>query len=197
MIGYDFVVSMARKDTTADGTKDTNRDNKVVSTKKRKKKESNAAVAKRNKSTKPSNLYWHDVNDPFIIIANENIHTSGILSLQSTTNSSEMEEEEEEEAAAQTNSMTLREQLQQHNINLTSPKSIKFIIRGNPRVLIRHRTARGFVYNPSKAAQENFKDCLLQLLPRRYHPTILDDDDADDDDDDDDDNDDDDDDDSK
>jgi len=61
-----------------------------------------------------------------------------------------------------------------------SPRSIKFTIRGNPRVLIRHRTARGFVYNPSKAAQENFKDCLLQLLPRRYHPTILDDNDDED-----------------
>lgn len=52
--------------------------------------------------------------------------------------------------------------------------SIKFTVRGNPRVLIRHRTARGFVYNPSRAAQDLFRDCLLQILPRNYHPTILD-----------------------
>jgi len=116
------------------------------------------------KSTQPN--YWHNINDPFIIIANDQIHTSGILSTK------------EESKGEQ---ITLRDQLQQHDINLNSPRSIKFTIRGNPRVLIRHRTARGFVYNPSKAAQENFKDCLLQLLPRRYHPTILDDNDDDDD----------------
>ena len=119
---------------------------------------------KRSKSTAQPN-YWHDINDPFIIIANDQIHTSGILSTKGESKGEQI---------------TLRDQLQQHDINLNSPKSIKFTIRGNPRVLIRHRTARGFVYNPSKAAQENFKDCLLQLLPRRYHPTILDDNDNDD-----------------
>jgi len=119
---------------------------------------------KRSKSIAQPN-YWHDINDPFIIIANDQIHTSGILS---TKGESKGEQK------------TLRDQLQLHDINLDSPRSIKFTIRGNPRVLIRHRTARGFVYNPSKAAQENFKDCLLQLLPRRYHPTILDDNDDED-----------------
>ena len=119
---------------------------------------------KRSKSTAQPN-YWHDINDPFIIIANDQIQTSGILSTKGETKGEQI---------------TLRDQLQQHDINLNSPKSIKFTIRGHPRVLIRHRTARGFVYNPSKAAQENFKDCLLKLLPRRYHPTILDDYDDDD-----------------
>ena len=116
---------------------------------------------KKSKSTAQPN-YWHNINDPFIIIANDQIHTSGILFIKEETKGEQI---------------TLRDQLQQHDINLNSPRSIKFTIRGNPRVLIRHRTARGFVYNPSKAAQENFKDCLLQLLPRRYHPTILDDND--------------------
>ncbi|EJK56572.1 hypothetical protein THAOC_23513, partial [Thalassiosira oceanica] len=37
-------------------------------------------------------------------------------------------------------------------------KQINFTVRGNPRVLVRHRTARGFMYNPSKAAQLNFHD---------------------------------------
>ena len=61
-----------------------------------------------------------------------------------------------------------------------SEKQISFTIRGNPRVLIRHRTARGFMYNPSKAAQLKFRDCVLELLPSRYHPTILDDEDDED-----------------
>ena len=53
-------------------------------------------------------------------------------------------------------------------------KSIKFTIGGNPKVLKRHRSARGFVYNPSRASQEMFRDCLLELLPQQYHPTIID-----------------------
>ena len=56
-------------------------------------------------------------------------------------------------------------------------KRIKFTMRGNPRALIRHRTARGFVYNPSREAQETFRDRLLEMLPSRFRPTITDDDD--------------------
>ena len=59
-------------------------------------------------------------------------------------------------------------------INDDGKKHIKFTIRGNPRVLVRHRTARGFVYNPSKASQDLFRDCVLDLLPQEHHPTILD-----------------------
>lgn len=61
-------------------------------------------------------------------------------------------------------------------------KRIKFTIRGNPKVLVRHRTARGFMYNPSKASQDLFRHCLLEILPHEYHPIIIDsgDDDSDD-----------------
>ena len=31
------------------------------------------------------------------------------------------------------------------------------------------------MYNPSRAAQESFRECLLNLMPRKYHPTIIDD----------------------
>ena len=58
-------------------------------------------------------------------------------------------------------------------------RRIKFTIRGNPKVLVRHRTARGFMYNPSKAAQDLFRDCLLEALPQEYHPVILDSGDSD------------------
>jgi hypothetical protein len=53
-------------------------------------------------------------------------------------------------------------------------KRIKFTIRGNPKVLVRHRTARGFMYNPSKASQDLFRDCLLEILPQEHHPIIID-----------------------
>ena len=54
-------------------------------------------------------------------------------------------------------------------------KSIQFTIRGKPLPLNRHRTSRGFMYNPSAAAQEMFRDSILTMLPQKYHPTIIDD----------------------
>lgn len=54
-------------------------------------------------------------------------------------------------------------------------KSVKFIIRGKPLPLIRHRSSRGFTYNPSSAAQAKFRDSLLQIMPQKHHPKIIDD----------------------
>jgi len=54
-------------------------------------------------------------------------------------------------------------------------KRLRFTIRGAPRALARHRTGRGFTYNPSRPAQDSFRACLLELLPRAHRPTILDD----------------------
>lgn len=132
-------------------------------------------LATKKSSTTTDPNYWYNENDPFIIVDNNQIHTSGIL----LNNNEKKKEGGEADASKPT---TLREQLLQHNIDPTTanPKCIKFTIRGNPRVLIRHRTARGFVYNPSKASQDNFRNVLLDILPRGYHPTILDDDDDDD-----------------
>lgn len=64
-------------------------------------------------------------------------------------------------------------------VNDNGNRRIKFTIRGNPKVLVRHRTARGFMYNPSKAAQDLFRDCLLEALPQEYHPVIIDSGDSD------------------
>ena len=47
-------------------------------------------------------------------------------------------------------------------------------------MLVRHRTARGFAYNPSRPAQDLFRDCLPEILPRERRPTIIDDDGPDD-----------------
>mmetsp|Transcript_26996 Transcript_26996/g.42353 ORF Transcript_26996/g.42353 Transcript_26996/m.42353 type:complete len:268 (+) Transcript_26996:145-948(+) len=64
-------------------------------------------------------------------------------------------------------------------VNDGDNRRIKFTIRGNPKVLVRHRTARGFMYNPSKAAQDLFRDCLLEALPQEHHPVIIDSGDSD------------------
>lgn len=54
-------------------------------------------------------------------------------------------------------------------------RSAKFTIRGKPLPLHRHRTSKGFIYNPSSAAQELFRDSLLHIMPREHHPRIVDD----------------------
>ena len=59
-------------------------------------------------------------------------------------------------------------------VNDNGNRRIKFTIRGNPKVLKRHRNARGFMYNPSKAYQDLFRDCLMEILPHEYHPVIID-----------------------
>lgn len=41
---------------------------------------------------------------------------------------------------------------------------IRFTIRGNPKPLIRHRGARGFVYNPSAPAQNSFREIVREVL---------------------------------
>jgi Holliday junction resolvase RusA-like endonuclease len=51
----------------------------------------------------------------------------------------------------------------------------KFTIRGKPLPLVRHRSRRGFMYNPSATAQEEFRDSLLQMMPKHHHPIIVDD----------------------
>jgi len=43
-------------------------------------------------------------------------------------------------------------------------RSIRFQIRGNPRPLVRHRTSRGIVYNPSSGLQTSFRDVTFQIL---------------------------------
>ena len=41
---------------------------------------------------------------------------------------------------------------------------IHWVVRGNPLPLRRHRTSRGFVYNPSAPAQESFRNITLTIL---------------------------------
>ena len=61
------------------------------------------------------------------------------------------------------------------NVTNNIERSATFTIRGKPLPLIRHRSARGFMYNPSAAAQEEFRDSLLSIMPQQHHPIIVDD----------------------
>jgi len=42
--------------------------------------------------------------------------------------------------------------------------AVRFKVRGNPRPLVRHRTARGIVYSPSSGLQESFRDRVFQIM---------------------------------
>ena len=46
------------------------------------------------------------------------------------------------------------------------PSYALFTIRGNPLPLRRHRTSRGFTYNPSAAAQKSFREAVENTLSR-------------------------------
>jgi Holliday junction resolvase RusA-like endonuclease len=46
----------------------------------------------------------------------------------------------------------------------TVPSVLRFTVRGNPLPLRRHRTSRGFVYNPSAATQKSFRTVVEQLI---------------------------------
>eukprot|EP00978_Attheya_sp_CCMP212_P011846 scaffold29409_cov44-Attheya_sp.AAC.2 len=53
----------------------------------------------------------------------------------------------------------------QSTFTAASNKIVKFTVRGKPIPLRRHRTARGFVYNPSAGAQDAFRNVVQSLLP--------------------------------
>ena len=44
-------------------------------------------------------------------------------------------------------------------------RAVTFCVSGNPRPLSRHRTARGFMYNPSAPAQKVFRNVVLSMIP--------------------------------
>lgn len=49
-------------------------------------------------------------------------------------------------------------------------KRIQFKVHGNPLPLRRHRTAHGFMYNPSSAAQRIFREVVTSMLPSYLIP---------------------------
>lgn len=48
--------------------------------------------------------------------------------------------------------------------NVACPSVVQFTVRGNPLPLRRHRTSRGFVYNPSAAAQKSFREAVEKIF---------------------------------
>ncbi|CAB9499013.1 expressed unknown protein [Seminavis robusta] len=49
-------------------------------------------------------------------------------------------------------------------LHLDEPRNVHFVVHGNPLPLRRHRTARGFMYNPSAKSQESFRNVTLHIL---------------------------------
>ncbi|KAL3823457.1 hypothetical protein ACHAXA_010217 [Cyclostephanos tholiformis] len=145
---------------------------------------------KKTKEEDERSHYWHDVGDPFVIVGGDKnlAFGRGVNEVGADGHRSQQQQQQQRLLLLQhdhlRNSSADADGDAIDDRGDRGRKRIKFTIRGNPRVLIRHRTARGFVYNPSRAAQESFRDRVLELLPSRFRPTITDDDDDDDGDDD-------------
>ena len=156
-----------------------------------------SSVAKKRRKAKKNDdepCYWHDEDDPFFVVTDENLvydGRGGMCELRAGEKPPQQQQREKNHNDTDATIEKMIDGLARCIIDRDDGKRIKFTIRGNPRVLVRHRTARGFVYNPSRAMQESFRDALLGLLPSRFRPTVTDDDDDEDDDDDDEDEDDD------
>jgi Holliday junction resolvase RusA-like endonuclease len=123
--------------------------------------------------------YWIDRNDPFVMMnegevfasgGGEPYHHLGIMSSSSRSSKEPTQQLLPQFSVRQimhNQSSSGSGNKENEGTNLTDRKSIKFTIRGNPRVLIRHRSARGYTYNPSRPAQDDFRNCVLKLLPPR------------------------------
>jgi len=49
--------------------------------------------------------------------------------------------------------------------SMSNVSAVGFKVRGNPVPLARHRTYRGFIFNPSAKKQKQFCDVVLEMLP--------------------------------
>ena len=143
-------------------------------------KKASPSVAKKRRKVNDEPCYWHDEDDPFFVVTDENlVYGRGGGELRVDEQQQQQLHRNVCDLLHIANTDTTIKMIDGSGIINGERKRIKFTIRGNPRVLIRHRTARGFVYNPSRAAQESFRDALLGLLPPRFRPTITDNDDED------------------
>jgi Holliday junction resolvase RusA-like endonuclease len=132
----------------------------------------------RRKSNDGAMMYWYDDNDPFVIVTDDinwihdvtttiKDHDIGEKQRNTDHQNGSVDNKDDDDDDDDDDDRLIKNRRRKH---------IKFTIRGSPRVLIRHRTARGFMYNPSASAQEAFCDTLLNLLPLRYRPIFTDDD---------------------
>ena len=70
----------------------------------------------------------------------------------------------------ETDAITILNYNHNHDLDIDQSKSstptvVKFKVRGNPVPLARHRTYRGFVFNPSAKKQKQFCNVVLDMLP--------------------------------
>lgn len=121
-------------------------------------------------------LYWHDDDDPVAVVTQSGTPAAGAHAAAAGGGDGRARDDGGARAPPKEDRDPAR-----RGARRRQRKRLRFSVRGNPRALARHRTGQsGFVYNPSRAAQELFRECLLARLPRAHHPTILDDGDDDD-----------------
>ena len=70
----------------------------------------------------------------------------------------------------ETDAITILNYNHNHDLDIdqskfSTPTVVKFKVRGNPVPLARHRTYRGFVFNPSAKKQKQFCNVVLDMLP--------------------------------
>ena len=122
--------------TIADATTTT-----TMTASKSEKRNSTKTKKKRKKVVPKDPLHWIDDSDEFIIQSmydNQSCH-SDRTNLTTTTSNDDIGE-------------------------ATPTNYVRFKIRGNPLPLRRHRTSRGFMYNPSALAQASFRQMVEQLV---------------------------------
>ena len=79
----------------------------------------------------------------------------------------EIEQEEEEEALywrVDTDEFVVRDETDEDGERGNNTKLLKFTVRGKPVPLRRHRTSRGFMYNPSAKMQMEFRQVVSDII---------------------------------
>jgi Holliday junction resolvase RusA-like endonuclease len=132
-----------RKTTTPTPTASTEANVKTRKTKSKKKKKARAKRKKADPKDEPVHFYRN--------------HTDTI-----TIRNSHESESDSAETTITTRTST---------VTKAEATIVKFKVRGNPAPLARHRTYRGFIFNPSAKKQKQFCDVVLDMLPLSYfHP---------------------------
>jgi len=108
---------------------------------KRKKKTETKKKKKKRKNAEEKLYFWSNASDYFMI--------QPVVSYPNNSSST---------------ATSYASSIEQQNEAL-SRKYIQFTIRGNPLPLQRHRTSRGFVYNPSANKQKQFYESVISMLP--------------------------------
>lgn len=106
-----------------------------------------------SKSNKNDRIYWTEDNDRAIV-------TLKHFTSNATSSSTKSDTSDHDNANKNCNDFYYTNLRDVHDVYYT----VEVIVRGNPLPLRRHRTSRGYVYNPSASAQEIFKVIVKEQI---------------------------------